>query len=49
VSVPIGWDELDDRALRPDRWTIRTVGRRLAAAGDPLRALVGMQQSLPDL
>jgi bifunctional non-homologous end joining protein LigD len=49
VSVPITWDELDDRALRPDRWTIRTVGKRLAEVGDPLRDLVGMQQSLPDL
>jgi bifunctional non-homologous end joining protein LigD len=49
VSVPTTWDELDDRALRPDRWTIRTVGKRLAAVGDPLRDLVGMQQSLPDL
>jgi bifunctional non-homologous end joining protein LigD len=49
VSVPVTWDELDDRALRPDRWTIRTVGKRLAEMGDPLRDLVGMQQSLPDL
>ena len=49
VSVPITWDELDDRALRPDRWTIRTVGKRLAEVVDPLRDLVGMQQSLPDL
>jgi bifunctional non-homologous end joining protein LigD len=49
VSVPIAWDDLDDRALRPDRWTIRTVGRRLAEAGDPLRELIGLQQSLPDL
>jgi bifunctional non-homologous end joining protein LigD len=49
VSVPITWDELDERALRPDRWTIRTVGKRLAEVGDPLRDLVGMQQSLPDL
>ncbi len=49
VSVPIAWDELDDRALRPDRWTIRTVGKRLADAGDPLRELIGLQQSLPEL
>jgi bifunctional non-homologous end joining protein LigD len=49
VSVPITWDELDDRALRPDRWTMRTIGKRLAEEGDPLRDLVGMQQSLPDL
>ncbi|HUR51410.1 MAG TPA: DNA polymerase ligase N-terminal domain-containing protein [Mycobacteriales bacterium] len=49
VSVPIEWDELDDEALRPDRWTIRTVFDRLATHGDPLRRLVGVQQHLPSL
>ena len=49
VSVPITWDELDDPALRPDGWTIRTVGERLATSGDPLAPLVGIQQRLPDL
>ena len=49
VSVPIGWDELDDPDLRPDRWTIRTIGERLADAGDPLAPLIGKQQKLPDL
>jgi bifunctional non-homologous end joining protein LigD len=47
VSVPITWDELDDPDLRSDRWTIRTVGERLAHAGDPLAPLVGLQQRLP--
>jgi bifunctional non-homologous end joining protein LigD len=47
VSVPITWDELDDPDLRPDRWTIRTVTERVAAAGDPLAPLVGLQQRLP--
>jgi bifunctional non-homologous end joining protein LigD len=47
VSVPIEWDELDDDTLRPDRWTIRSVFDRLAEKGDPLRSLVGLQQSLP--
>jgi bifunctional non-homologous end joining protein LigD len=47
VSVPITWDELDDPKLRPDRWTIRTVGKRLADAGDPLADLIGLQQKLP--
>lgn len=47
VSVPICWDELDDPDLRPDRWTIRTISERLAAAGDPLAPLVGLQQTLP--
>jgi bifunctional non-homologous end joining protein LigD len=34
VSAPIDWDELDDRALRPDRFTIRTVLSRIAERGD---------------
>jgi bifunctional non-homologous end joining protein LigD len=49
VSVPITWDELDDEDLRPGRWTIRTVGERLRDAGDPLAALIGRQQRLPEL
>ena len=49
VSVAIEWDELDDEALRPDRWTIATVLDRLAASGDPLRPLIGVQQSLPTI
>jgi bifunctional non-homologous end joining protein LigD len=49
VSVPITWDELDDPDLRPDRWTIRTIGERLAVAGDPLAPLIGVQQRLPRL
>jgi bifunctional non-homologous end joining protein LigD len=49
VSVPIEWDELDDDRLRPDAWTVRTVLDRLATTGDPLRPLIGLQQSLPPL
>jgi bifunctional non-homologous end joining protein LigD len=49
VSVPIRWDELDDPETRPDRWTIRTVGDRLAATGDPLAPLIGRHQQLPKL
>jgi bifunctional non-homologous end joining protein LigD len=49
VAVPIEWDELEDDALRPDRWTIRDVLDRLADVGDPLRPLIGMQQRLPKL
>jgi bifunctional non-homologous end joining protein LigD len=47
VSVPIGWDELDDADLTPDRWTIATIGERLARAGDPLAPLRGLPQELP--
>ena len=35
VAVPLEWDELDDPALRPDGWTIRTVRARLDERGDP--------------
>ena len=43
-SVPICWDELDDPDLAPARWTIRTVGDRLAQIGDPLAPVIGLDQ-----
>lgn len=49
VSVPLEWDELDDPDLRSDRWTIRTVGDRLARVGDPFAVLIGREQDLPAL
>ena len=47
VSVPIGWHELDDPELRPDRWTIRTVLDRLAEEGDPFGGVLVDDQVLP--
>ncbi|HEX3278937.1 MAG TPA: non-homologous end-joining DNA ligase [Thermoleophilaceae bacterium] len=35
VATPIAWDELSDSKLRPDRWTVKNVLRRLAAKDDP--------------
>jgi len=35
VATPVEWDELSDSRLRPDRWTLKSVGRRLAQRGDP--------------
>jgi bifunctional non-homologous end joining protein LigD len=35
VATPIEWDELSDSKLRPDRWTVKTVPRRLRSKGDP--------------
>lgn len=35
VATPIDWDELSDSRLRPDRWTVRNVFRRLGSKGDP--------------
>ena len=49
VSAPIHWDELDEDSLRSDRWTVRTLGRRLAEAGDPFDGLAARAQRLPAL
>ena len=35
VATPIEWEELSDSKLRPDKWTVRTVLRRLDEKGDP--------------
>jgi bifunctional non-homologous end joining protein LigD len=35
VATPLRWEELEDDALRPDGWTLRTLPDRLAADGDP--------------
>jgi bifunctional non-homologous end joining protein LigD len=35
VATPIDWEELSDSRLRPDRWNVGNVMRRLAAKGDP--------------
>jgi len=48
VSMPIGWHELDDPDLRPDRWTIRTAFDRLAESPDAFRGALVLDQVLPD-
>ena len=35
VATPISLDELDNSRMRPDRWTLRNVLRRLGGEGDP--------------
>ena len=47
VSMPIGWHELDDPELRPDRWTLRTAPDRLAEVGDLFRGVLVDDQDLP--
>lgn len=49
VSAPIAWDELDDPSLRPDRWTIRTIGQRVAEKGDLFSEVLGHTQQLPSI
>ena len=49
VSTPIRWEELDDRALAPDRWTVRTLNERLEAVGDLFAPALSLEQELPPL
>jgi bifunctional non-homologous end joining protein LigD len=35
VATPLEWSELSDSRLRPDRWTVKNLFRRLASKGDP--------------
>jgi bifunctional non-homologous end joining protein LigD len=46
VATPITWDELDDRDLRPDGWSIATVPDRLTAVGDPWAGMARHARSL---
>jgi bifunctional non-homologous end joining protein LigD len=39
VAMPIEWEELSDRGLNPDRWTIETAPKRLDSDGEPWRGM----------
>ena len=39
VATPLEWAELEDPQLSAQGWTLRTVGERLAARGDPWAAI----------
>jgi bifunctional non-homologous end joining protein LigD len=49
VSTPIAWKELDDPRLRPDKWTIQTLGDRLLEVGDLFHDALTVRQRLPTL
>jgi bifunctional non-homologous end joining protein LigD len=46
VAVPLDWEELSDKSLRPDRWTVTNVGERLEA-GDPWHGMSRRARALP--
>jgi bifunctional non-homologous end joining protein LigD len=47
VAMPIHWDELDDRTLAPDRWTIKDAAARLASEGDAWKGIARRARKLP--
>ncbi len=47
VAMPIEWEELSDRHLQPDRWTVRDAADRLRAQGDAWRELNRHARKLP--
>jgi len=47
VATPLHWDELSDRKLSPQGWTVKTIQDRLSDAGDPLQALAKTAIRLP--
>jgi bifunctional non-homologous end joining protein LigD len=46
VAMPLRWEELDDRDLRPDRFTLRDVPSRLAERGDAWADVAAHAQTL---
>jgi bifunctional non-homologous end joining protein LigD len=47
IAMPIAWDELSDRRLEPDRWTIANCGERIDDAGDPWQGFGRRARALP--
>jgi len=47
VAVPLHWDELSDAKLRADRWTVKSVGKRIDAEGDPWKGMARRARALP--
>jgi DNA primase len=46
VAVPLHWEELSDKSLRPDGWTVANVGARLEA-GDPWEGMSRRARAFP--
>lgn len=47
VAVPIHWEELSESKLKPDRWTVKTVGDRVESGGDPWKGMSRRARKLP--
>jgi bifunctional non-homologous end joining protein LigD len=47
VAVPLHWDELDNRRVKPDLYNFRNIWDRLKNMGDPWKELKRHAQTLP--
>jgi bifunctional non-homologous end joining protein LigD len=47
VATPLNWDELGDRRLDPQGWTVKTIQHRLADGGDPWQGIARTARALP--
>ena len=47
VAAPLHWHELTERALKPDRWTVKSIGARIDSEGDPWAGMARRARSLP--
>jgi len=48
VATPLDWDEVRTTRLRPDRWTVTNIFRRLGAKADPWRGIARCARPLPE-
>jgi bifunctional non-homologous end joining protein LigD len=49
VAAPLAWEELEDPALTPRRWTLANVRARVAERGDPWEGIGAAARPLPRL
>jgi bifunctional non-homologous end joining protein LigD len=47
VATPLAWEELEDAKLNAQRWTLRSIGERLDAHGDPWADISRHARALP--
>jgi bifunctional non-homologous end joining protein LigD len=47
VATPLRWEELSDRRLKPDRFTVKNIAKRLEAEGDPWKGMARRGRALP--
>ena len=47
VAVPLAWDELADRKLRPNRWSVASLAERIDSVGDPWKGMARRARRLP--